>query len=91
MSFFNVNVIANIKKHIRFLNSLININKAFYISIIIKKSNNFEIEFDKSYIQINQGFDINVIFNKLIRFLNLKLYSFSKIEFKNLFMRIANH
>ena len=45
-----MNVIINIKKYIRFLNLLININKTFRILIIIKKSNNFEIEFDKFHI-----------------------------------------
>ena len=50
MSFFNVNVIVNVKKYIRFLNSLIDINKTFRIIIIVKKSNDFEVELDKSYI-----------------------------------------
>ena len=50
MSFFNVNVIADVEKHTRFLSSLININKAFRIIIIVKKSNGFEIELDKSHI-----------------------------------------
>ena len=53
MFFFNVNIIVNVKKHIRFLNSLIDINKAFRISIIVKKSNDSEIKFDKFYIQID--------------------------------------
>ena len=71
MSFFNVDVIADAEKHIRFLSFLINMNKAFRIIIIIKKSNDFEIKFDKSHTQMNQDFDINVMFNKLIRFLGL--------------------
>ena len=50
MFFFNVNVIVNVKKYIRFLNSLINMNKAFRILIIVRKSNDFKVEFDKSYI-----------------------------------------
>ena len=91
MSFFNVDIIANVEKHTRFLSSLINMNKAFRITIIVRKSNDSEVELDKSYTQTNQSSDINVMFNELIRFLGLQLHSLSKIEFKDLSMRIADH
>ena len=91
VSFFNVGVIANAEKHTRFLNSLIDINKTFRITITVRKPNDFEVELDKSYTLTNQDFNMNVMFNELIRFLDLQLHSFSEIEFKGLFMRIINH
>ena len=91
--FFNLKTITitKAKKHTRFLSSLINVNKAFKISVLMKKSNEFEMFFEKSQIQINQGSDINIMFMKLIRLFNLFIYLFSNIEFKELFIRIVDH
>ena len=79
------------KKYIHFANSLININKVFKVFILIKKSNEFKMFFEKSQTQTDQKSDINIIFIKLIRFFNLFIYFFSNIKFKKLFMRIVDY
>ena len=79
------------KKHTRFFNSLIDVNKTFKMFIFMKKSNEFEMFFEKSQIQINQRSNMNVIFMKLIRLFNLFIYLLSDIEFKELFMRIVDY
>ena len=96
ISFFNIKTTiivtkAKTEKHTRFLNSLININKAFRVFISIKKPNELKMLLKKSQTQINQEFNINVMFIRLIRLLKLFIYFFLKIEFKKLFMRIVNH
>ena len=41
-------IITKIKKHTRFLNSLIDMNKTFKIFILMKKPNGSEMFFEKS-------------------------------------------
>ena len=57
----------------------------------MKKSNEFEIFFEKSQIQTNQEFDMNIMFIRLIRLFNLFIYLLLNIEFKRLFIRIIDY
>ena len=70
---------------------MIGLNKIFRIQAKIAKSNDTTIELNKRYTQANQSFDINVISSELIKMLRLEQHSLAKIDFKRLFMRIANH
>ena len=93
ISFFNVKttiINTEAKKHTRFLNSLIDVDKTFRISAAIKKSNESKMFLKKSQTQADQGFDMNIMFMRLIRLFNLSIYLLSNIEFKKLFIRIVD-
>ena len=61
---------------------MINKNKIFKISYLIKKSNtNVIIKFEKHYVQANQGFNINIILKRLINKIEFEKHSFIDINF----------
>ena len=79
------------KRYIRFLFTMIILNKAFRILYTIFRFDNIIISLNKKHTQIDQGFDINVIFIKLIKIFELQLHLLKKIDFKDLLMRIINY
>ena len=66
-------------------------NKAFRVPSTVKKPNGSEVKLKKSHTQTNQESNINVISVELIRLVDLPLQLLSKIKFKNLSIRIADH
>ena len=81
----------NVERHTRFLNAMIKLDKTFKISCTIIKSDDTIVQLNNRCTQTNQNSDMNVIFVNMMRHFNLQLHSFEKIDFKNLFMRTADH
>ena len=79
------------ERHIRFLSTMINKDKAFRLPCTIKKENQIEVELKRQYVQVDQESDMNVIFVDMTRKLKSTLHSLSNIEFFDLFMRTANY
>ncbi len=79
------------EKHTQFLNTMIDLNKTFRISCFVIKSFDETIELNKQYTQVDQKSDMNVIFMNLIKRLELHLHDLVEIEFRELFMKIANN
>jgi hypothetical protein len=81
----------NDDKHIQFLSTMIDMNKAFRIFCSMIKSNDEIVALNKQYTQANQEFDINVVSMNLTRRFELQLRDLTEIEFEELFMRIADN
>jgi hypothetical protein len=79
------------EKHTRFLSMIIGKDKAFRIPCTIKKADGADIRLEKSYVQADQGSDMNVISTGLVHQIGLDMYSLSKIGFRGLTMRTADH
>ena len=76
--------INKIKKNIKFLNKLINVDKIFHISCIIFKQEEDKVKFiflHKRMIQIDQNFNLNVISAALIKQLKLELRFLNEMNF----------
>ncbi len=88
---FITTVSIEAEKHMRFLSTIIDKNKIFWISCFIKKTDETEICLEKSYVQVNQESDMNIISTNLIRQLDLNMHFLLKIEFQDLTMCTADH
>jgi hypothetical protein len=78
------------KKHIRFLSTMIEMNKTFRISCSIVKSTDEIVKLEKIYTNVDQESDMNVISSELMRFLELAIHDLEEVEFRELFMRTTN-
>ena len=81
---------AQSNAHIRFLNILMSMKKAYKISdsVIAKE---VRTNLSKNVNQANQKFEMNVIISKLIRKLTLNVMSLSQLEFQDMIMMIVDH
>jgi hypothetical protein len=80
----------SINSNTRFLSVLVEQNKVYRISAVIR-INNKKISLVKSQVQADQGFDMNVIFPAMIRQYKLDFHLLSKVRFADMSMKTADH
>jgi hypothetical protein len=87
----NVSTDSKNDKHTQFLNTMIDMNKAFRISCFVIKSSDEVVALNKQYTQVDQKSDMNVISMNLVRRLELQLRDLAEMKFRELFMKTANN
>ena len=85
-----MNVKTRANAHIRFLQTLVSVKKAFRISTVVRFQDQ-KLTLKRRHTQTDQKFELNVISSAMIKQLSLKMKSLSKIDFHDMSMITADH
>ena len=86
----SMNVGTGADAHIRFLQTLVGVEKAFRIPAVVR-SQGQEVNLERRHTQADQGSELNVISGAMVRQLGLEVKSLAEIGFHGMSMTTADH